>query len=278
MIGVAAIELILTGKKTFCMFVTNRRVLLPSILSINGYDITSVDTFKLLGVTIDNKLQFRAHCANVCRAINSKLFSIDRLFNLSSSVKIQFFKTFVLPYFDYCSSLCIYFNREALSKLLNKYYYCIYKLFNISFTEFTSISQINDFLKEKFNIFSFQARAFVRFSVFTFKMLHFESPLLLKDIMTNNILTQSLQDIVPLDDTRTLRNNKVICTANIDIPKLTFFNYSNQLIKCITIENFCSNLSFFKKYLNDNINFLIEKSNISNFNITHRYFNWVKKS
>ena len=109
-------------------------------------------------------------------------------------------------------------------------------------------------------------------------MLHFESPLLLKDIMTNNILTQSLQDIVPLDDTRTLRNNKVICTANIDIPKLTFFNYSNQLIKCITIENFCSNLSFFKKYLNDNINFLIEKSNISNFNITHRYFNWVKKS
>ena len=83
----------LNWEKTFCMFVTKRRVLLPSILSINGYDITSVDTFKLLGVTVDNKLQFRAHCANVCRAINSKLFSIDRLFNLSSSVKIQFFKT-----------------------------------------------------------------------------------------------------------------------------------------------------------------------------------------
>ena len=137
------------------MFVSNRRVLLPSILYINGYDITSVDTFKLLWVTIDNKLQFRAHCANVCRAINSKLFSIDRLFNLSSSVKIQFIKTFVLPYFDYCSSLCIYFNHEALSKLLNKYYYCIYKLFNISFTEFTSISQIYDLLKEKFNIYCF---------------------------------------------------------------------------------------------------------------------------
>ena len=51
-----------------------------------------------------------------------------------------------------------------------------------------------------------------------------------------NLLNQSLQDLAPFDDTRTLRNNKVICTANIDIPKLTF-NYSNQLIKTITIEN-----------------------------------------
>ena len=89
-------------------------------------------------------------------------------------------------------------------------------------------------VKGKFNIFYFQVRAFVRFSVFTFKMLHFESPVLLKDIVTNNILTQSLQDIAPLDDTSTLRNNKIICTAKIDIPKLTFFDYSNQLIKCIT--------------------------------------------
>ena len=64
----------------------------------------------------------------------------------------------------------------------------------------------------------------------------------------------SVQDIATLNDTRTLRNNKVICTANIDIPKLTFFNYSNQLIKTITIEIFCTNLSFFFKYLNGNIN------------------------
>ena len=37
-------------------------------------------------------------------------------------------------------------------------------------------------------------------------------------------------------------------------------------------------LSFKKKKVNDNINYLVEKSNISNFNITHRYFNLVKKS
>ena len=72
-------------------------------------------------------------------------------------------------------------------------------------------------------------------------MLHFESLELLKDIVTNNVLTQSLQYIAPIDDSRTLGNNEVICTANIDILKLTFFNYSNQLIKTITIENFCTN-------------------------------------
>ena len=40
------------------MSVTNRRVLLQIVLSINGYDITFVDSFKLFGVTIDNKLKF----------------------------------------------------------------------------------------------------------------------------------------------------------------------------------------------------------------------------
>ena len=75
--------------KTFCMFVTNRRVMLPGVLTLNGINIQVVDSFKLLGITIDNKLQFRAHCANVCKTITSKLFSIVRLFNMSTSVKIQ---------------------------------------------------------------------------------------------------------------------------------------------------------------------------------------------
>jgi hypothetical protein len=57
------------------------------------------------------------------------MFSIKRLFYLNTSVKIQFFKTFLLPYFDYCLSLYIYFPKSAIQRICNIYNICLYKLF-----------------------------------------------------------------------------------------------------------------------------------------------------
>jgi len=78
-----------------------------------------VTSFKLLGVTLDNKLTFTEHCSNLKKIINRKLYSIKRLFFLCTSVKIHFFKTFILPYFDYCLSLIIYFPSSAYQSLCN---------------------------------------------------------------------------------------------------------------------------------------------------------------
>ena len=110
-------KLDLNWSKTFFMFITNRRVKLPKEIIVFDKIVNNkkliikvevVETFKLLGVTLDNKLNFLEHCSNLKKVINRKLFSIKRLFYLATSVKIHFFKTFILPYFDYCSSLIIY--------------------------------------------------------------------------------------------------------------------------------------------------------------------------
>jgi hypothetical protein len=91
------------------MFVTNRRVKLPKEITVDSKNVNNklieikvsvVTSFKLLGVTIDNKLTFTEHCSNVKKIVNWKMYSIKRLFYLCTSVKIQFFKTFILPYFD----------------------------------------------------------------------------------------------------------------------------------------------------------------------------------
>ena len=115
--------------KTFVMFVTNRRMSLPSSVELNGVCVSVVSEFKLLGVTIDNKLNFDKHISIVCRQINSKLFSIKRIFYLSTKVKLQFFKTFILPYFDYCMSLLIYFPKAIIKKLSKCFYLYLFKLF-----------------------------------------------------------------------------------------------------------------------------------------------------
>ena len=104
-------KLDINWSKTFFMFITNKRVKLPKEITVGSklvndknedIKVSVVNSFKLLGVTIDNKLNFTEHCSNLKKIVNKKLYSIKRLFFLCTSVKIHFFKTFILPYFDYC--------------------------------------------------------------------------------------------------------------------------------------------------------------------------------
>jgi MinD superfamily P-loop ATPase len=83
------------------MFVTNRRLKLPSKIIVNKQTIKGVEhiskvevvnSFKLLGVTIDTKLNFTEHCSNLKKIINRKMFSIKRLFYLATKVKIHFLR------------------------------------------------------------------------------------------------------------------------------------------------------------------------------------------
>ncbi len=107
--------------------------------------------------------------------INRKMFSLKRLFQFSFSVKLQFFKTFVLPYFDYCGTLSIYFTKTVFTKLCNSYYFCLFKLFNFSFGSNANISKIGTFLA-KYNIQSFQCRIFVRIASFVHKIYFTQAP------------------------------------------------------------------------------------------------------
>ena len=112
------------------MFVTSKHIKskLPKEIEVDGYHVQIFEEFKLLGVTIDNNLNFLKYTSDIRITINRKLFTIKRLFYLSTSVEIQFFKTFILPYFDYCLSLLIYFPKNTIQKLRNCFNNCIYML------------------------------------------------------------------------------------------------------------------------------------------------------
>ncbi len=81
------------------------------------------------------------------KAINIRLYSIQKLFQLPIAVKIQFLKTFILPYFDYCATFCIYFSNTILQKLANTYNNCIFKLLNNSEIRTTIVNTSDDFNK-----------------------------------------------------------------------------------------------------------------------------------
>jgi hypothetical protein len=67
-------KLEINWSKTFFMFVTNKRVKLPNEITvgtklindkIEDFKESVVNSFKLLGVAIDNKLNFNEHCSNL---------------------------------------------------------------------------------------------------------------------------------------------------------------------------------------------------------------------
>ena len=154
--------------KTFLMLITNQRISHPTNIDCDGTQIALVKKFKLLGVLIDNRLNFMDFVASSIASINKKVFAINRLFYLSFSVKMQFFKSFVLPYFDYCLSLCIYFCKSAISKLTKCYYSCLFRLFNFRLNNLDPV-QVNCFLSS-FRLNSFHHRILIKLAFFGYNI------------------------------------------------------------------------------------------------------------
>ena len=91
------------------MIVSRSRTLLPEHprLLINGTSIIKSDQLKLLGVTLDSKLTFETHLRNVSRGISQKLGILRKSKKIYKDDDIlrKCFFSFVLPHFEYCSTV-----------------------------------------------------------------------------------------------------------------------------------------------------------------------------
>ena len=255
--------------KTFIMFVSgNRKVKAPHHIVIEENSIEVVKEFKLLGVLIDNTLNFQKNISNIIKNVNPKLYSIKKLFHLPLSVRIQFFKTFILPYFDYCISLIIYYPKYSIQKLQHFYYTCILKLFGLSVNN-KSYEDAEKTLK-KYGLFSFEYRVFTRLGIFIHKILNsWLSPPCLKTLL------------ILKSDTHSYRTR---CTDRYVVPKMNnhygnttfayFFSRFANLIFSDTIlldsnefrESIIKNIDRDFKNFQKNFDMLTLKFDVSNQN------------
>ena len=91
-------------------------------LSIGSNTIERIEKPKFLGVKIDHMLKYDKHVKEVCSKINRKANLISRKFYLfDTKFKTTLFKLFLLPYFDYCSTLFSDISIENLNKLSKCY-------------------------------------------------------------------------------------------------------------------------------------------------------------
>ena len=278
-------KLDINWSKTFFMFVTNKHIKnkLPKEIEVNGVMVQVVESFKLLGVTIDNRLNFTKYSADIRTIINRKLFSIKRLFYLSTSVKIQFFKTFILPYFDYCLSLLIYFPKSTIQTLSNCFNNCLFMLFKFKIEpkddyDITDDDIINFNEKlQAYGLFSFQHRLMNKILTFAHNIIHNpNSPSDLKNILrTENINDIEQED--PAENFTQLRNGRQLkknTEPSTRYNQLTFPYFFKTLIRVFSRCNFHLSPSTFKLNLitDINVNFFKFINTFSKFNILYKSY------
>ena len=80
--------------------------------------IEATNSVKLLGVTIDNKLNFTDHVSDLCKKGNQKLHALARISKYVQEDKLKIImRTFVQSQFNYCPLVWMFHNRTLNNKI-----------------------------------------------------------------------------------------------------------------------------------------------------------------
>ena len=101
--------------------------------------IDSSNSVELLGVEIDNKLNFNDHVSYLCKKGNQKLLALARISKYLSHNKLkQLMKTFIESQFNYCPLLWMFHSRtlnNKINKLHERALRIVYRNDDLTFQE-----------------------------------------------------------------------------------------------------------------------------------------------
>ena len=96
-----------------------------------GNDITCSYSVKLLGITIDNKLNFKENLTNICKKVSNKLHALARVSNYMWMHKLRIImKALIESQFQYCPLVWMFHSRminNRINKLHERAFHLVYK-------------------------------------------------------------------------------------------------------------------------------------------------------
>ena len=245
-------QLILNWDKTHAMFFpfsthdqTNPLIKPTNILiNVDNHNIEFVPETKILGVTLDYKLKFDQHVNNILKKVNAKTLLISRNSKMfSCNFRTTLFKLFIMPNFEYCSSL---FTYSKNSYTINRLETCFCKsIKRILFIDIFDLSPFDQFKTLfEYNILPLVIRQFYHMCSFLFIVMSNKNLALYTIINSNKAK-------------RKLRHQYVLPKFNSDIKKYSFEIISVKILNILSLEN--------NNFVNNNQFKLFLKNSLINF-------------
>lgn len=156
-------------------------------VNVQGTDIDSMNSIKLLGVTIDNKLNFSVHINITCKKANQRIGVLMRLKNLVPTVaKLHLFKAVILPYLTYCHLTWHFYRASDKRKLEHTQERGLRAVFRDSKSTYEQ-------LVKKANLKSLYERRLQDIACLMFKVRHNLCPLTVKNLYSLKSSTYNLR-------------------------------------------------------------------------------------
>jgi len=144
-----------------------------------------VKELKLLGLTIDGSLTYKAHVKSVCDKVNAKVAALRVRKFIPADVMINIYKAFILPHLEYCAPVLVGLSSGLSNKLEFTYQFAIRTLMNLPKT-----TPYGDLLK-MVNIKSLEHHRYTQALILLYKSLFITGPSYIKELI-NLTLKQSI--------------------------------------------------------------------------------------
>ena len=248
-------QMFINWNKTKFMFIHNKNnVFLPNEILIGKEKVEVVHSFKLLGIVIDEYLNFKSYINALKKSVNIKLYSIKKLFFLSKNVKSHFFKAFIQPHFDYCAALAIYLNKTQLNSIEKFQKVVLFRLLNVRLFGLDHVNQ--KLLLNDFKLMPYKMRLCFRLSIFCHKVTN----KLILPILGNGLSFKV--NCCNLDgcNSQCRRKKEIVDVPDIrtDFCRRSFGYFLPKYINCVIKENYLLNVKSFYSYLSKNIDTIFE--------------------
>ena len=217
-----------------------------SLLAINGNTLERLDSVKLLGVEIDSQLKFEKHINIVCSKVNKKAYLISRRFFLFDlKFRTTLFKLFIIPHFEYCSSL-FYNTYSSITATLFKCFKKNLKLFlNIDIHNIDLPMQLS--VLQPFNILPISLRLFTHFCTF------------IHSIFSNSHCLSLINSFIQHKSTYSLRCNFILPSYHTHFGKQSFIFFGTKVLNLFVFSHLLTPKLAFKDYLIHNCLYYFNK-------------------
>ena len=147
-------------------------------ITYNNTKLDSTSSKDLLGVTIDQNLDFNAHINNICKKAGRKLNALSRLsMQLTDRQKLLLFNSFIQGQFNYCPLIWMFCTRTANRKINKLHERSLRLCYNNYNSTFDNLLKINNGLK-------IHSKNIHKLVLEIYKNLNGLAPPIVKDIFT----------------------------------------------------------------------------------------------